>query len=73
MNLCQQYHESDILNADETVMNYSMPPDQTISITDMPNQKKHKRHLTLLVFSNESVCENYLQLIIGKGKQPRCF
>lgn len=71
--VCQQYHKDDVFNADETGLNYAMPPDRTISVEPMPGRKKEKRRLTILVCANASGTEKYPLLFIGNSKQPRCF
>lgn len=70
---CSRYAKEDIWNADETGLNYAMPPDQTISQTALPGRKKDKKRLTLLVCSNATGSEKFPLLFIGKANKPRCF
>lgn len=72
-SICARYERKDVFNADETGLNYAMPPDRTISKKPMPGRKKDKRRLTLLVCCNASGTEKYPILFIGNSKQPRCF
>lgn len=71
--LCQNYRSDDVWNADETGINYAMPPDRTICTTPIPGRKKDKRRLTLLVCANASGTEKIPLMFIGNALRPRCF
>lgn len=71
--LCATYSADDIWNADETGLNYCMPPDRTISAHPLPGRKKDKKRLTVLVCANASGSEKFPLMIIGNAQRPRCF
>lgn len=70
---CDRYAKEDVWNADETGLNYAMPPDRTISQAAQPGRKKDKKRLTLLVCANATGTEKFPLLYIGNAKKPRCF
>ena len=41
--ICEDYNREDIFNADETVINYRMPPDRTIYASPLQGRKKDKK------------------------------
>lgn len=71
--LCQQFDEEDIFNADETGVNYCMPPDTTICQSPIRGRKKVKKRLTLLVCANTTGSEKFPLMFIGNAMRPRCF
>lgn len=71
--MVSEYSMADIWNADETGLNYSMPPDRTISERPMPGRKKCKDRLTFLFCANALGTERMPPMIIGKAKKPRAF
>lgn len=40
---CDRYAKEDVWNADETGLNYAMPPDRTISQAAQPGRKKKQK------------------------------
>lgn len=72
-SLGQSSAPSELWNADETDINYVMPPDPTICQQAIPGRKMVKRHLTLLVCANADGNEKISLFTIKNAISPRCF
>lgn len=69
----QRFVISNIYNAGEYELNYSMPPDRTIYVRPLPEIKKAKERFTLLLFSNANWSDNTELMIIGNATKPTAF
>lgn len=54
-------------------MNFSMPPDRTISRKAMIGRKKDKHGLRNLFCTHANRSEKYFLLMIGNAHRPKCF
>ncbi|XP_049316861.1 tigger transposable element-derived protein 4-like, partial [Bactrocera dorsalis] len=74
-DLIIQYHENDIVNADETSIFFKCLPNKTIAFKGQKcfGGKNSKERITVMVASNMSGSEKLKLLVIGKSKNPRCF
>jgi hypothetical protein len=71
--LCTEYEEKDILNMDETGLNWKRTPDRTLPTMSYSGTKKSKDRITIALTSNADGSEKFLAWVIGKSENPRCF
>jgi hypothetical protein len=71
--LCKEYALKDILNMDETGLNWKRTPDRTLATKSHSGTKKSKDRITIALTSNADGSEKFLAWVIGKSKNPRCF
>ena len=71
--LCTQYHRRDILNMDETGLNWKRTPDRTLATKSHSGTKKSKDRITIALTSNADGSEKFTTWVIGKSENPRAF
>jgi hypothetical protein len=71
--LCTKYEERDILNMDETGLNWKRTPDRTLATKSHSGTKKSKDRITIALTSNADGSEKFEPWVIGKSENPRCF
>jgi hypothetical protein len=71
--LCKEYALKDILNMDETGLNWKRTPDRTLATKPHSGTKKSKDRITIALTSNADGSEKFLAWVIGKSENPRCF
>ena len=71
--LCTEYEEKDILNIDETGLNWKRTPDRTLATKSYSGTKKSKDRITIALTSNADGSEKFLAWVISKSENPRCF
>jgi hypothetical protein len=71
--LCRKYELRDILNMDETGLNWKRTPDHTLATKSHSRTKKSKDRITIMLTSNAYGSEKLKPLVIGKSENPRCF
>ena len=69
----QQYHPSDISNADEFGLCYNMPLSTTIGPGRLRGRKKQKQPATFLPCCNSDGSERLPPLVLGHARNPRSF
>jgi DDE superfamily endonuclease/Tc5 transposase DNA-binding domain len=72
-HLCTKYKLCDILNMDETGLNWKRTPDRTLATKSHSGTKKSKDRITIALTSNADGSEKFLPWVIGKSENPRCF
>jgi hypothetical protein len=71
--LCTQYELRDILNMDETGLNWKRTPDRTLATKSHSGTKKSKDRITIALTSNADGSEKFTAWVIGKSENPRSF
>jgi hypothetical protein len=71
--LCKVYNICDILNMDETGLNWKRTPDRTLATKAHSGTKKSKDRITIVLTSNADGSEKFTPWVIGKSENPRCF
>ena len=71
--LCKEYELRDILNMDETGLNWKRTPDRTLATKSLSGTKKSKDRITIALTSNADGSEKLKPWAIGKSEKPRCF
>jgi hypothetical protein len=71
--LCKEYESRNILNMDETGMNWKRTPDRTLATKAYAGTKKSKDRITIALTSNADGSERFPPWVIGRSKNPRCF
>jgi hypothetical protein len=71
--LCKEYEPCNILNMDETGLNWKRTPDRTLATKSHSGTKKSKDRITIALTSNADGSEKFLPWVIGKSENPRCF
>jgi hypothetical protein len=71
--LCKEYELCNILNMDETGLNWKRTPDRTLATQSHSGTKKSKDRITIALTSNADGSEKFLAWVIGKSENPRCF
>ena len=71
--LCKEYALKDILNMDETGLNWKRTPDRTLATKSYSGTKKSKDRITIALTSNADSSEKFLACVISKSENPRCF
>ena len=71
--LYKEYNLRDILNMDETGLNWKRTPDRTLAIQAYSGTKKSKDRITIALISNTNDSEKFIPWVIGKSENPRCF
>ena len=71
--LCTEYKLCDILNIDETGLNWKRTPDRTLVTKSHSGTKKSKDRIIIALTSNADGSEKFLAQVISKSENPRCF
>ena len=71
--LCTLYELRDILNMDETGLNWKRTPDRTLATKSHSGTKKSKDRITIALTSNADGSEKFTAWVIGKSENPRSF
>jgi hypothetical protein len=71
--LCKEYELRNILNMDETGLNWKRTPDHSLATKAHSGTKKSKDRITIALTSNTDGSEKFVPWVIGKSKNPRCF
>jgi hypothetical protein len=71
--LCKEYALKDILNMDETGLNWKRTPDRTLATKSHSGTKKSKDRITIALTSNADGSEKFTAWVIGKSENPRSF
>lgn len=71
--LCTQYEPQNVLNMDETGLNWKASPNRTLATKSRAGGNKSKDRITLALTSNADGSEQFEAWIIGQSKNPRCF
>ena len=71
--LCTEYDKCDILNMDETGLNWRRTPDRTLATKPHNGTTKSKDRITIALTSNTDGSEKFLPWVIGKSENLRCF
>jgi hypothetical protein len=71
--LCKKYAPKDVLNMDETGLNWKRTPDRTLATKSQSGTKKSKDRITIALTSNADGSEKFLAWVIGKSENPRYF
>jgi hypothetical protein len=71
--LCKEYELCNILNMDETGLNWKRTPGRTLATQSYSGTKKSKDRITIALTSNADGSEKFLSWVIGKSENPRCF
>ena len=71
--LCTQYAPQDILNIDETGLNWKRTPDYTLITKSYSGTKKSKDYITIILTSNADSSKKFTAQVIGKSEKPRAF
>jgi hypothetical protein len=71
--LYTKYKLCDILNMDETGLNWKRTPDRTLVTKSHSGTKKSKDRITIALTSNADSSEKFLPWVIGKSENPYCF
>jgi hypothetical protein len=71
--LCTKYETHNILNMDETGLNWKRTPDRTLATKSYSGTKKSKDRITVALTSNADGSEKFEPWVIGKSENPRCF
>lgn len=71
--LCTEYEHRNILNMDETGLNWKSSPNRTLATKSRAGGKKAKDRITLALTSNADGSEKFEAWVIGRSKNPRCF
>src|ERR1700733_9756860 len=71
--LCKEYEPCNILNMDETGLNWKRTPDRTLATKSYSGTKKSKDRITIALTSNADGSEKFLAWVISKSENPRCF
>ena len=70
---CTEYEPYNILNMDETGLNWKMSPNRTLATQASAGGKKSKDRITLALTSNADGSETFKPWVIGRSKKPRSF
>jgi hypothetical protein len=71
--LYTQYELRDILNIDETGLNWKRTPNRTLATKSYSGTKKSKDCITIALTSNANGSEKFTTWVIGKSENPRSF
>jgi hypothetical protein len=71
--LCKEYEPCNILNMDETGLQWKRTPDRTLATQPYNGTKKSKDRITIALTCNANGSEKFLAWVIGKSENPRCF
>ena len=71
--LCTLYELRDILNMDETGLNWKRTPDRTLATRSHSGTKKSKDRITIALTSNADDSEKFTAWVIGKSENLRSF
>ena len=71
--LCKEYEPRNILNMDETGLNWKRTPDRTLATQSHSGTKKSKDRITIILTSNTDSSEKFTPWVIGKSENPRAF
>lgn len=71
--LCTQYELRNVLNMDETGLNWKRTPNRTLATKASSGMKKSKDRITIALTVNADGSEKFEPWVIGKSNNPRCF
>ena len=71
--LCTTYEDYNILNMDETGLNWKRTPDRTLVTKSYSGTKKSKDRITIVLTSNVDSSKKFKPWIISKSENPRYF
>jgi hypothetical protein len=71
--ICTEHEERNILNMDETGLNWRRTPDRTLATQSTSVTKKSKDRITIALTTNADGSEKLEPWIIGQSENPRSF
>ena len=71
--LCSQYERRNILNMDETGLNWKQSPNRTLATQPQSGSKQNKDRITLVLTTDADGSQYYEPWVISRSKNPRCF
>ncbi|PVH68029.1 hypothetical protein DL98DRAFT_442184, partial [Cadophora sp. DSE1049] len=71
--LCKKYELRNVLNMDETRLNWKKTPNRTLVTQSYSRTKKSKNRITIALTSNANNSKKFLAWVISKSENPRCF
>ena len=72
-NKAKKYERRDILNFDETGLNWKLTPNRTLATEQSSGGKKLKDRITIGLTCSADGSGKYKPWVVGKSKNPRCF